>query len=201
MTQQLYVTFIKEYQHPVECIDGEYVRIEKTPLGFAAEYNPNSSKCVKKNDAQNIWAKYTLNKAGEYVVCNNYRHVWPDGVVYCYSERVREGFMKPGTAFPNTFVPDIKQICDTFLLDENIKPKILNNDPLIGFKIVDTVTRCSTSNKLWRISDPRGFELEISTANMEEILMTGVVDRGVIVGECIWDFGKNGIGKATLKRI
>lgn len=29
-------------------------------------------------------------------------------------------------------------------------------------------------------------------------MMGGIIDHGEIIGECIWDFGKNGIGKATL---
>lgn len=86
-------------------------------------------------------------------------------------------------------------------LPPDIAPKILDNIPLSGFKIFSTVSRSSTNNKLWRISDPRGFELEISTANMEDILMKGSVVKGELIGDFIWDFGKNGIGKAYLKGV
>ena len=45
-------------------------------------------------------------------------------------------------------------------------------------------------NKLWRILDPRGFELEILSGTFEELVMSGVVDRGLIIGPCIWQTGK-----------
>ena len=38
--------------------------------------------------------------------------------------------------------------------------------------------------------DPRGFELEIASGVFEDIVMTGVVDRGLIVGPCIWQSQK-----------
>ena len=84
---------------------------------------------------------------------------------------------------------------------KDLLPRIIDNIPLTGFKIVDTVTRYSTSNKLWRILDPRGFELEISTANMESVIMSGIIDKGEIIDKCVWDFGTNGIGKAKLIRV
>ena len=77
-------------------------------------------------------------------------------------------------------------------------PLILDNDPTMGFTIADYATRSSTSNKLWRISDPRGFVLEISTANMLDIITTSVIDHGQLFGTYKWDFGKQGIGKAKL---
>jgi hypothetical protein len=83
----------------------------------------------------------------------------------------------------------------------NLLPRVIDNIPLTGFKIVDTVSRSSTGNKLWRILDPRDFEFEISTAIMEEIIMSCIIDKGVIMDTCIWDFGKVGIGKAHLKRL
>jgi hypothetical protein len=80
-------------------------------------------------------------------------------------------------------------------------PKVIDNIPLSGFKIDQFISRSSTSNKVWRILDPRGFILEISTANMEDILMKGSIVKGELIGDYIWDFGKNGIGKAYLKGV
>jgi len=78
------------------------------------------------------------------------------------------------------------------------QPEIIDNIPLEGFSIDKTISRYSTSNKLWRINDPRGFPLEISTEKMFEILLNGEVKNGTIVGKYYWDFGKNGIGRANL---
>lgn len=61
-----------------------------------------------------------------------------------------------------------------------------NNTPMRGFRIGDVTKRYSTSNKFFRIIDPRGFELEISTENLNELLQKGMVNNGVILGEHVW---------------
>ena len=68
-----------------------------------------------------------------------------------------------------------------------------DNEPRTGFKIMKAVSRWSTSNKVWRVMDPRGFELEIYTGNMEEIVQHSVIDHGVVQTECVWgrNAGKN----------
>ncbi len=83
----------------------------------------------------------------------------------------------------------------------DFQPQIIDNVPMSGFKIAKFVSRYSTSNKLWRIDDPRGFQLEISTSNMEDVLQEGSVVKGEILGLYKWDFGKNGIGKAKLIKV
>ena len=173
--QQLYVTF-REERDKAELVSGEWVAPLKTPLGFAAVYDPESLKCEAKNRKQDEWASEYPWGGG----------IWIDGVLHS-SKNIRQ----EDNSFTRISIP----------IEFKIKPRILNNGARDSFKIVDTVTRYSTSNKLWRILDPYGFELEISTANMEEIIMGGVIDRGEIIGQCIWDFGKNGIGKATLLRV
>jgi hypothetical protein len=81
------------------------------------------------------------------------------------------------------------------------QPIVIDNIPTLGFKITTSVSRSSTANKFWRILDPRGFELEISTANMEELLMTCSVNKGEFAGYYKWDFGRNGIGRAHLVNV
>jgi hypothetical protein len=63
---------------------------------------------------------------------------------------------------------------------------ILQNTPQTGFKIVDVVSRYSTSNKFYRILDPRGFELEISADNLLELMLTSTIENGIIKSECVW---------------
>ena len=64
--------------------------------------------------------------------------------------------------------------------------QVLDNVPLTGFEIAKEVRRWTTSNVVWRITDPRGFQLEISSNNMAYILGNCVIDNGVIKDELIW---------------
>jgi len=67
------------------------------------------------------------------------------------------------------------------------------NVPMAGFQIVDSVSRWSTSNKWFRVVDPRNFQLEISADNIVKILTNSTVINGEIQGDCIWarDGGTN----------
>ena len=64
--------------------------------------------------------------------------------------------------------------------------RIIENKPTRGFKMLEVVSRYSTSNKLFRVLDPRGFELEISADNLLDLAMATTIVRGEIVEECIW---------------
>jgi hypothetical protein len=73
-------------------------------------------------------------------------------------------------------------------------PKILDNVPLEGFEISKNVRRSGgwsgPGNVLWRIADPRGYELEISSENLAKILDCTTIIDGVIQGKCTW--GRDG---------
>jgi len=69
---------------------------------------------------------------------------------------------------------------------ENTETRIVDNKPKAGFRVVDFAARHSTSNKVARVYDPDGYELEISMANLVDILIDGVVEKGEIKSECIW---------------
>lgn len=75
-------------------------------------------------------------------------------------------------------------------VDDQYQPKIILNEPLEGFQIQRSVSRYSTANKLWRVLDPRGWELEISAETFEELIVNGSIIKGVIQGRCIWYTGK-----------
>lgn len=60
------------------------------------------------------------------------------------------------------------------------------NTPRDGFRILKHVSRHTTSNKVWRILDPSGVTVEISTENMEDIISNNVIDKGMILGEFVW---------------
>lgn len=73
------------------------------------------------------------------------------------------------------------------LTDKMTKDKELKTVPnraQAGFRIVDAVSRAT--NKVARIVDPNGFEVEISIANLIDLLLAAIVDKGEIKCECIW---------------
>jgi hypothetical protein len=73
--------------------------------------------------------------------------------------------------------------------DGDLAPDVLDNVPMAGFRLVRNVSRYSTSNVVWRVMDPRGFELEISSSNMSMLLQTSDIHKGVIQTECVWARG------------
>lgn len=63
---------------------------------------------------------------------------------------------------------------------------IWDNEPLTGISIGEEVRRWSTSNVVWRVNDPRGFQLEISSGNMAYLLGNCDIIKGVIQEELMW---------------
>lgn len=62
----------------------------------------------------------------------------------------------------------------------------IDNSPEKGFYIGSSVSRWSTSNKLFRVRDPRGFVVEVPTDNIATLLHLCTVDKGVVQEECVW---------------
>lgn len=67
---------------------------------------------------------------------------------------------------------------------------IIENVPTSGLYIGNSVSRWSTSNKLFRVVDLRGFTVEIPTDNLATLLHHTTVVRGVVQEECVW--GRDG---------
>ena len=68
-----------------------------------------------------------------------------------------------------------------------LPPMILDNVPMSGFKLGgDIRTTNYGGHDKWRIEDPRGFELEITSGNLAQLLAHGTVDKGEILDECVW---------------
>ena len=74
--------------------------------------------------------------------------------------------------------------------DEKVPENICDNTPQKGLYIGSSVSRWSTSNKLFRVKDPRGFTVEVPTDNIATLLHLTTVVNGVIQEECVW--GKEG---------
>lgn len=71
-----------------------------------------------------------------------------------------------------------------------LEPKVLDNIPATGFAIGDDIQRSggwfSNKNVVWRVLDPRGFQLEISSANLSRLLGYATLVNGVIQEKCVW---------------
>lgn len=63
---------------------------------------------------------------------------------------------------------------------------VVDNVPTSGFYIGDSVSRWSTSNKLFRVVDPRGFMVEVPTGNISMLLHHTTVTNGFVQSECVW---------------
>lgn len=64
--------------------------------------------------------------------------------------------------------------------------KVVDNTPMNGFKIVDWAGRYSTDNKVVRVVDPRGYELEVYIPNLLELIQTCDINKGEINAELLW---------------
>ena len=63
---------------------------------------------------------------------------------------------------------------------------IFDNTAISGFYVGSSVARWSTSNKLFRVKDPRNFSVEIPTDNLATLLHHTTVVKGVVQEECVW---------------
>ena len=76
-------------------------------------------------------------------------------------------------------------------LDPNLESgTVVDNIPTKNIYVGCSVSRWSTSNKLFRVTDPRGFTIEIPTDNLATLLHHTTVVKGVVQEECVW--GKDG---------
>lgn len=76
--------------------------------------------------------------------------------------------------------------------------EIVDNVLSSGFRIARDIRRVywGGGNVVWRVEDPRGFELEISSSNLARILDCATIENGVILGNCIW--GRDGAHNVLL---
>lgn len=68
-----------------------------------------------------------------------------------------------------------------------LKSAVLPNDPVTGFKFSSGIRSSSYGGyDNWRILDPRGFELEISSGNVAKLMSVCIIDNGEIQEQCVW---------------
>jgi len=69
---------------------------------------------------------------------------------------------------------------------EEFEQIIFDNVPVKGFTFKGVESRYSTDNKVFRITDPRGFIVEIYADNLMSLMLESNIERGEIMDECIW---------------
>jgi hypothetical protein len=145
------------------------------PMGFLNGYEPGKAAFEKKRLTQDKWAYLDYSnlqnariemQGNEYVLTGD-RIEWIRGAPYGSNTRK---------------IPVCKPV--------DWQPQIWDNVPTTGFKIVDTVSRYSTSNKFWLVMDPRGVKFEISTGVFETLIMNTTIVKGVIQEACVWENNK-----------
>jgi hypothetical protein len=82
---------------------------------------------------------------------------------------------------------------------KQLEPMVINNEPLSGFRLTKSIrTTNYGGHDHWRVEDPRGFELEITSGNLAQLLSIGTLDRGDILDECVWArYGKDNVLLST----
>lgn len=140
----------------------------KFPLGFWNEYLPGNASFEKKKANQIDWAYIgyggvqgaTLVEENGQTYLSGYKNVYVLGTNTPIRTPYKELVTNP--------------------------PTVWDNDLLEGFQILNSVSRWSTSNKLWRILDPRGIQFEISSERMAEIILNTTIEKGKILERCCW---------------
>jgi len=78
---------------------------------------------------------------------------------------------------------------------KTLAPVVLKNVPLSGYKLTSDIRNTNYGGyDKWRILDPRGFELEITSGNLASLINYTTIEQGEIHGDCIWGrFGSNNV--------
>jgi hypothetical protein len=82
---------------------------------------------------------------------------------------------------------------------DRLEPMVIDNRPMSGFRLTKSIrTTNYGGHDHWRVEDPRGFELEITSGNLAQLLSVGTLDRGDILDECVWArYGKDNVLLST----
>lgn len=162
-----------------------FTLIKHPALAFANIYEPHTKAYPARVTTQDNWAYqedvWNVDKTPAFFV--------KDGVYWSriVTNQLKKGL--PESARYDRNLDNFEIVVKEGPMPDELQPRIIDNVVLEGFRIQHLVAR-HRGNKLWRILDPRGFELEIGSGCFEDLVMTGAVDKGLIIGPCIWKTGK-----------
>ena len=80
---------------------------------------------------------------------------------------------------------------------EGMEAIYVDNKPRKGFRMVTNVSRYSTSNVVWRIMHPEGFEFEITSDNLCDLLETNTIIEGEFQDEMFFTHNKKLVNEKT----
>jgi hypothetical protein len=165
--KQLFV--VSKLQEEWEWIPPDYTRniISTYNFGFLHPHEPTKSTDAKRKHTQMSWAY-----RGEQYLRGN---IWwaKGGDSKWLSDEKRWEF----TPYDNQ-------------IDLLYAPRVWDNEPLEGFKIIDTVNRYR-GNKLFKVMDPRGLIFEVTVKSLFAIISEGTIEQGVIKEACVWKSNKD----------
>lgn len=169
LPNQLYVVSksAPEHEYPNRDSSGriDYNDRIETPhnFGFLHPHQPHLAADASRKETQVRWAyNGQMYQIGE--------QFWIKGRDYDWQTRQHIDYDRP--------------------LEPEYAPRIWDNVPLTGFRIIDTVNRYR-GNKLFKVMDPRGVEFEVTVASLFALLMDGEVNEGEIMSPCVWKANKN----------
>lgn len=70
--------------------------------------------------------------------------------------------------------------------NQGVKPELIKNEPCSGFKIDNNVRRYRTDNVVWELTHPKGFNFQISSENLCEILLNSEILNGEIQQQLVF---------------
>lgn len=144
----------------------EFWNVDNPPMAFLNSHRRDTEAFAKKKISQFDWAAPSRGHKNSSVKIENDR-VFTRTVAYNME----------------TSQYDVGDWVETRAA---FQPRWIDNEPKSGFKIISSVSRTSSANKLWRILHPLGFQFEIYSGCMEDIIMSGDVIKGELIGEFVW---------------
>jgi hypothetical protein len=113
-----------------------------------------------------------------------------------------DSWVKNGVAATNYHNRNYNQEEGSQFVEAKLVPaSLVGNKAASGFKLSRKVTHGGGWNDLnvyWRIVDPRGFELEISSGNLAKLFQYCTIDHGNISEDCVWGWDKGNGSKVVL---
>ena len=70
--------------------------------------------------------------------------------------------------------------------------EVIDNKPMSGFQVGTGVgKRWATQASYIKCMDPRGFEVEIDTSNIVNLINNSTITNGLVEGECVWVWNRS----------